>query len=238
MINKPSLLSTVSLPESIIKNVIEAGLEIDCIPFIDIHYLSLPFTLADIIEYVTKKTPFVFTSANAVKAVSGYLNHNNDFNIYCIGQNTLNTVTQYCNEKCVKGCADNAEKLADIIIENNEKDIVFFCGDKRMDTLPQKLQSAGIDVEEIKVYETIETPTKLTKNYTGILFFSPSGVNSYFSINTILPETLLFAIGNTTAKAIEKRTTNKVIVCKTASKMDLINEAIKFLNLSKYTIYE
>ena len=60
MINKPSLLSTVSLPDSIIKNVIEAGLEIDCVPFIDIHFLLLPFTLADIIEYVTKKTPFVF----------------------------------------------------------------------------------------------------------------------------------------------------------------------------------
>ena len=43
-----------------------------------------------------------------------------------------------------------------------------------------------LSVDEVIVYKTIETPKVLTKQYDGILFFSPSAVKSFFSKNSIV----------------------------------------------------
>lgn len=58
--------------------------------------------------------------------------------------------------------------------------IVFFCGNKRLQTIPEKLANNGIAVEEVIVYETIETAANIKKQYDGILFYSPSAVQSFF----------------------------------------------------------
>ena len=97
-----------------------------------------------------------------------------------------------------------------------------------MDTLPEALQRQGIKVNEVVVYETIETPRFAGERYDGILFFSPSGVNSFFGMNTIEPETILFAIGETTAKAIKEQAANTVIVSESPSKDHLLDQAIQY----------
>src|SRR5258706_9822828 len=48
--------------------------------------------------------------------------------------------------------------------------------------------------------------TRAEKVYDGILFFSPSGVESFFNTNEVNEQTILFAIGNTTATEIKKYT--------------------------------
>ena len=58
--------------------------------------------------------------------------------------------------------------------------VTFFCGNQRRDTLPDKVRAAGIKVEELVVYETVELPLKVTDHYDAILFYSPSGVRSFF----------------------------------------------------------
>jgi uroporphyrinogen-III synthase len=72
------------------------------------------------------------------------------------------------------------------------------------------MQLAQIPFEEIEVYKTVLTPTAITSKPNGILFFSPSGVESYLKQNTITDETC-FAIGTTTAEALESITTNIII---------------------------
>ena len=54
--------------------------------------------------------------------------------------------------------------LSKKIIKNSSiKNVIFFCGDKRRDELPENLIKNGINVEEIIVYKTMETPTFIDK---------------------------------------------------------------------------
>ena len=138
----------------------------------------------------------------------------------------MSLLRSICNS-CI---AKNAAELAKIIIEDGEEEVVFFCGNQRLDTLPDTLRENDIDVYEMVVYETVQIPTKVEKEYDGILFFSPSGVDSFFSVNKVGVKTELFAIGNTTANAIKKHTDNKVIFSETASKETMVDYAIKYFN--------
>ena len=61
-----------------------------------------------------------------------------------------------------------------------------------------------------EVYETILTPYKINFPLDGILFFSPSGVESYLQENKIEDENC-FCIGNTTAEALKYVTPNRII---------------------------
>jgi len=79
------------------------------------------------------------------------------------------------------------------------------------------LKNEGVDVREIVVYTTVKTPVKFDKDMDGIIFFSPSAVNSFFSVNHIKPQTVCFAIGQTTANALRESTGNEVIVSNSVS---------------------
>jgi uroporphyrinogen-III synthase len=121
--------------------------------------------------------------------------------------------------------------LADVIIDQkNISSVIFFSGDKRRDELPEKLSQHNIEVNEIEVYKTFETPHLITKNYDAIIFYSPSTVSSYFSANKINEQTILFAIGNTTASEIKKYSDNKIIVGNEPEKELLAGEAIKYFD--------
>ncbi|MCH5596894.1 uroporphyrinogen-III synthase [Niabella ginsengisoli] len=85
-----------------------------------------------------------------------------------------------------------------------------------MDTIPEKLADTQILLHQYTVYTTEATPHKITPQYDGILFFSPSAVESFFSLNTIDEATKCFAVGNTTAKSL-KPYTNNIIVADAAS---------------------
>ena len=50
--------------------------------------------------------------------------------------------------------ADNAKSLSELILLDKIQEAVFFCGDQRMDILPDNLKENGINLEEIIVYNT------------------------------------------------------------------------------------
>ena len=143
---------------------------------------------------------------NAVEAVAAHLNdYIPDWKIYCIGNTTKKLVQEYFGEDLIAETASDATELAEKIIEDNITDeVIFFCGDKRRDELPSILNEHNINVNEIEVYQTNIIQHTIEKNYDGILFFSPSAVQSFFSTNKLNDKTILFAIGNTTSSAIKK----------------------------------
>jgi uroporphyrinogen-III synthase len=66
--------------------------------------------------------------------------------------------------------------------------------------------------------------------YNGILFFSPSAVHSFFKKNKANPDTVFFAIGETTANAISVYTNNKIITGNTPAKGELLKLAVEWLS--------
>ena len=106
--------------------------------------------------------------------------------------------------------------------------MLFFCGNRRLDILPDRLKNAGIRFEEIEVYKTELTPQEVRhKSADAILFFSTTGVESFFSLNTIPEGAVCFAIGDTTAAALQQKVRNKIVVAEAPGKKELIDLVIK-----------
>lgn len=202
----------------------DAGLEVVESNFIQVEAKN--FELKGI------KDNLIFTSQNAVRS---FLNHpkfeENKSDLqskkaFCVGVKSKAIMTDAGFE--VVAYADYASDLAEIIcLIYANGSYTFFSGNLRKETLPIALKAAGIEFNEIEVYETKLTSHKVKETVDAILFFSPSGVESYLKENKIKKE-LCFCIGETTAEALEKFTKN-IIVAPQPSIEELLTDVIEEL---------
>ena len=237
-----NVLSTKKISPSLITKAKQNNIEIIEQEFISIKPILTKEKYEQVMPIVlnTKASNVVFTSANAVEAVKNYLHQGAtwflpNWNIFCFSGKTKNSLNPNIKESQIIATAENASALAQKIIEHNAKEIVFFCGNKRRDELPEILKRAGIKLEEIVVYETVETPVISTKVFDGILFFSPSSIKSFFSVNQLNKNVVCFAIGKTTAEALKEYTDNKVIISEyPGEEMMLATVNFYFKNINCY----
>lgn len=224
------ILSTRPVKEALIQEAAKAGIQIDTEAFIITQTIQDYTTRSTIREIFPQKTTVVFTSMNAVDAVLQAVDNKvPDWDIYCIGHTTQKQIRQDFPQSRIKGTADSAGELAhQILLDGNIGEIVFFCGDRRRDELPEILISNGLQLKEIMVYQTMMTPVVISRVYDAILFFSPSAVESFFSLNTLPASTIPFAIGNTTAEAIRMHCTNPVQIASEPGKEALVHKAIAY----------
>ena len=188
---KLKILSTKNLSREVIEKAMSNDIAIEELPFITTAPINTEELKKTLKGFLQQNITAVFTSKNAAHAFDQIVNAEVPWNIYCIGQSTKKTVSKIFGEDNISGTADSASALSDVILQDKEiKKVIFFCGKQRREELPEKLKAEGIEVEEIVVYETLETPQKLSRKvYDGILFFSPSAVKSFFSLNKINGQT-------------------------------------------------
>jgi len=225
-----NILSTRPVDESQVQQALKKGIAIDAISFIETEAIQ-DIEIQQEIEWASvEQATVVFTSMNAVEAVTGMLDgFVPEWSIYCMGHKTKQLVTAYFGEQSITATADNASALADTIIENEGTDeIIFFCGNQRREELPAKLREQNIDVNEIVVYETNIIEHIIDKEYDGILFFSPSAVESFFMKNKLPVHTVVFAIGNTTAQTAHKFCNNRIMISAQPGKNELVAQAVLY----------
>lgn len=227
--NKKHILSTGFLEDELLHKV-SVKHEIDMIPFIAIDLISSESLEKEIQELRERDLHVVFTSNNAVKAVSNLIGTKpQGWKLFSIEGVTSRSVIEHFGEHSLQGTAFYGEELAkEILRDGNIKQVVFFCGDLRRDELPIRLQAQGVTVKEVIVYNTIGTPVMLEKKYDAILFFSPSAVYSYVSMNSIEEHTVCFAIGNTTAKTIRNIVQNKVMIAQPPQKERVVDMVLEY----------
>lgn len=228
--NKVNILCTRPVSDELVQEAKENGIAVDIISFIETEPIDSIEVQQEIEQAYMQTATVVFTSMNAVEAVAAHAEDQEpQWNIYCMGNTTKQLVNEFFGEERIYGTAGSAAELAELIVEEMPDDeVIFFCGDQRRDELPDILRSNDIEVTEIIVYQTIPVSHKINKDYHGILFFSPSAVDSFFSVNKATGKTIFFAIGNTTANAIKKHTDNKIIIGKKPEKDQLMIEAINY----------
>ncbi|WP_300440993.1 uroporphyrinogen-III synthase, partial [Christiangramia sp.] len=179
------------------------------ISFVEFNAISIKF-----IDFALKSQCIknaIFTSKNAMKAIEG-----KDISIekcFCVGDKTAAFASKKGYSVEEKG--NNAKALAEKIISGHVKErFHFFSGNKRREELPGLLKKNCIKFTEIEVYETLLNPKKFESQFDGIMFFSPSGVQSYTAQNQL--KTTAFCIGETTASEARKHTENIIIATKPA----------------------
>ncbi|MDV7187124.1 hydroxymethylbilane synthase [Lutibacter sp. TH_r2] len=181
-------------------NSIDVNINIEMRDFISIRNNRLkPIVVKNPIKNV------VITSQNAVEALlSSFSSLELNFeNIYCVGKRTKRLIERRIGK--VAKVESSAAKLAKYLVENlEEKEVTFFCGNKRREELPLILEANNITVNEVECYQTNLTPKKLDNKFQGLLFFSPSAVESYLLENKVAENEVAFCIGDTTATEAKK----------------------------------
>lgn len=163
--------------------------------FIAIEYL--PFDLDKVYEVL------LFTSQNAVRSVLQHPNVSGlkDKPVLCVGIKTKTLLE--ANGWEVLRWSHYAEELAKIIRrEYAQKRITFFNGNLRRDTLPDLFREKDVIFNEFEVYRTVLTPYRIEQKQDAVLFFSPSGIESFLKVNKLTDE-VCFCIGTTTAAALK-----------------------------------
>jgi uroporphyrinogen-III synthase len=170
----------------------------------------------------------LFTSQNAVKSLLQHPKHNDlkMHPVFCVGMKTKEYLTQ--NGFNVVAYTDYAADLAEIISLIYKKEtFTFFSGNLRRNVLPNILMDNNIGFNEIEVYETQLTPKQLQTKPDGILFFSPSAIESYLQKNTLNNETC-FCIGETTAETLENKKIQNIIVAEKPTVENVIDDVIDY----------
>ena len=177
-------------------------------------------------------TNLIFSSQNAVLSLieqSGWEILKTK-TVFCVGIKTKELLEQ--NGFTVAVYMDYASELAEIItLIYNKESYTFLSGNLRKETLPESLKSEGITFNEIEVYQTKIAPFKISdqENFDGILFFSPSAVESFLTNNKIKKE-ICFCIGNTTAIALEENKIKNIVIAEIPTIEDVIVEVLEYYN--------
>ena len=106
----------------------------------------------------------------------------------------------------------------------NIKEVTHFCGNLKRDEFNEILTQNNIEVNEVEAYRTVLNERKFEDEFNGVLFYSPSGVQSFIADNKA-KDAVAFCIGQTTANEAKKHF-SKVDV----SKMPTIESVLKSVN--------
>lgn len=190
---------------------------------IESDFISIDFTP---FELQSINDNLIFTSQNSFLSflANPESQQLKDRTVFCVGVKTKQLIEQHGFKVAVY--TGYAADLAEIItlIHRNES-FTFFAGNLRRDTLPDALNEAGVKFNEIETYQTTLTPNKIAATVDGILFYSPSGVESYLKSNKISKQ-MCFCIGTTTADALIGITENIII----ANQPTIENTIIQCIN--------
>lgn len=229
--NNINILCTRPLNDAIIQKAAVSNINIEIASFIETTPILSPNIINEIKTLSTQKIIAIFTSMNAVEAVTNQINLATDWRFYCLSGTTKDLIIDFWGNESIIATAKNSSELCEKIIQNrNEYPIYFFAGDQRLDSLPAILNKHSVHFTELLVYSTIHTPKQLDSNFDGIVFFSPSAVHSFFSNNVIDAEVVLFSIGDTTKATIESYVPNKIIMSDFPSKEMMIEKATAYFN--------
>ena len=220
--SQTSILSTKTLTDEQRKVFLDANLDLLEQDFIEIKN--------NLFELKTINNNLIFSSQNAVLS----LIEQNGWEVlktkavFCVGIKTKELLESH--GFIVNVYLDYASELAEIItLIYNQESYTFLSGNLRKETLPEALKSAGIIFNEIEVYQTKLAPFKISdeEKFDGILFFSPSAVESYLTNNTIKNE-VCFCVGNTTASVLETKKIKNIVIAETPTIEEVILDVIEY----------
>ena len=200
----------------------------------NITIIEIPMIKTVRVNFVWPKIQegIIITSSSALKSI---VKHPSYYNLkkhpfFCVGSYTKKRLSELgLNvEECEASSKDLALKIGD---KYSKKKFNYFCGKQRLKTIEIFAKKNNIDIKISEVYETFEIRKKIKEKFDGIIFFSPSAVRSYVSLNSLNTQKV-FSWGQTTAKEIKKYCdiffTSKTPSIK--SLVSLINKTLEKIN--------
>ena len=160
-----------------------------------------------------KPNYWVFSSQNAVRSFLANPTasaHQNP--ILCVGEKTKSLLEEN-GQKVIK-MAQNMLDLVDFIQKTMKNEhFLHICGNRKLADFAAGMQKAGISYAEVTAYHTHLVSRIQTPEPQGLLFYSPSGVESYLQTKS-MGASWCFCIGETTATAVRPLTEHLTVSLK------------------------
>ena len=196
------ILSTKILSVKFKDRLIQHGFSVIEYPFIKINPLAVDSK--KVLDYA------IFTSQNAVKLAlknAYFKTQLKEKKCFCVGEKTRFLLEE--NGLKVMKMSSNALVLADFVVKNHKNSsFSFFCGTLRRPEIESLFSKNSIRLQIHELYSTIHQSKVIETPFEGVLFFSPSGVKSFFEKNFWTPLVHGFCIGSTTACTLKEYTNN------------------------------
>lgn len=219
------LLSTKILDFNFKSQIAQIGISIIEFPFIKINSIPL--------KNFKFQSSLIFSSQNAVKFAFENPKIKKQIEgkkYFCVGEKTK-ALLEKKGQKVIK-MTHNASDLAYQIIKTyKDETFSFFCGKLRRPEIELLLTREKINLQIHEIYDTVYNSKNIDNQFDGVLFFSPSAVNSFFKKNNWSSKVHGFSIGKSTSKTLEKFTKDF-----TEAKKPNKNELLSILN-SHYLKY-
>ncbi|PHR61052.1 MAG: hydroxymethylbilane synthase [Robiginitomaculum sp.] len=210
------VVSTKVLSESQLM-MVNKDIKIEELDFITTKILPIP-------PEAVRTDSMIITSQTTVRALlASFPRLNLRFkNIYCVGDKTKALVEERLGR--VLYTAPSSKALAIYLCQNmSSRAVTYFCGNLRRGDISKMLGANNIKVTEVPAYETKYSGRKVVGEFSGVMFYSPSGVRSFVKANA--SDKIAFCIGETTAH--EARTYFKNVV---VAKQSTIEHMLKMVN--------
>ncbi len=185
------------------------------------------------IEIPLNFSHYLFTSKNGVRAFIKVIESKNEeidrkkYICFCVGDKTKQLLED--SGFIVSEIAHNASDLAYILAERHKTNrFIYIAGNLRRNELPEILSKNNVWYREIVAYHTHLVPKQFERNFDGVLFFSPSGVRSYFESGNS-SNSIFFCIGKTTAEEAKEHN-DQINIANKPTTENVLVQAIKELS--------
>lgn len=213
----PSILSTKKLTPSQENLLLNSNFGL-------VSYSAIKITPNATLDLPKNIENAIITSQNTFKAIRYKTQIENAF---VVGEKTAALVAK-SRIKVVENTHYAADLLTEIKNKFADRHFIFPCSSKRRDTIPKGLKENKISFTEVEAYTNQLNPKVFKQTFDGILFFSPSGVESFYQVNKANTQTIVFCIGTTTASAAKKYSKNIVVASKPTIESVIVGAAKHF----------
>jgi uroporphyrinogen-III synthase len=189
------ILSTRALSDENVRRLEAPGFVVDTVDFIEIKQ-----TAARVTHSFPQCEQVLITSQNAVQALEdrGELKGIREKRILCVGTKTERMLLS--KGVGVAQVYRSSEELAKDAVATGLV-TTFFTGKRRSPFIERAFREQGLELEVVALYDTRLTSVEIPHTYGAVLFFSPSGVESFFLMNELKGATAV-CIGRTTEGAV------------------------------------
>lgn len=215
MQDRLNIASVKKLPRELSKKLAEAGIELHDADMLKYHYQpNIP----------SVKEPVVFTSKHGVRAYAAI--HQANGKAFVINKATLQEAT---NEGWdIIDSAENASHLAEKIIAHGVKKVTHLCGNIRRRELKEILTKAGVELMEVEVYKKELLDISFNVKVSGLMIYSPSGLDAFSQNNELNKTNPVFCIGTTTANYAEQLGYKNIQIAEEATLEAVTNKVIEY----------
>lgn len=182
-------------------------------------------------KYANLKKNWIVSSKWSVKwLLLNYKNigfHSEDI-VFCLSEKQALELKRIAkNIKVAK--AKNTASLLGLIQKTSSDGVkIFLKGNRSLELAIQKL-------EEIEVYENKLLKPQVSASFDAILFFSPSGIESFIKGGNKIPDySTIVSIGETTAAKARAEFPNEIIISQNQNEFEMVNLA--YLTISQKQI--